>query len=74
MAKRKDAAAAEPEANWSGRKFRRKPEIVEAKQHSNGLWEIIAAELGVETLFYYDDEEFRRRFEPLTDGEPLAEN
>ncbi|MCX5888072.1 MAG: hypothetical protein NTY36_01305 [Deltaproteobacteria bacterium] len=55
-----------PKPSWSGRKFRRRPEIIEAVQSSSGLWEILGSDLGVEDRFLYDDEEFRTRFEPVT--------
>lgn len=73
MAKKKQVG--EPGAGWGGRKFRRKPEIVEAVQLSpSGCWEILKSDLGVKDRYLYEDEEFRQRFEPVTDDKPEAES
>jgi hypothetical protein len=75
MAKKEQTKTSqEPEANWSGRKFRRKPEIVEAVQTPSGLWEILSSDIGVESRCLYEDEEFRSRFEPVTDQKSETES
>jgi hypothetical protein len=76
MAKKKDATAAEPEVEWSGRKFRHKPVEVEAKQLPDGTWQVDEPTTvpGYFEERFYQDEEFRLNFEPVPDGEPEAES
>lgn len=58
-----------PKANWSGRKFRHKPEIVRALQNSSGQWLLVESDIDLNNKVLYEDEEFRQRFEPIVDEE-----